>query len=499
MVAVAAAVLALGASAAGAAPVTQPDITGGLPAGPLSPVAQRAALPGTIGSRARAAAGESSATVGTLTFNVYPFTVAILPPGSSTLFFASGPVIPLVDTGLEDADGVRMVMIDGQEYNHVSAQARYGLDNINAYRATGDPTYLTRAETQAQRLIERATPVGDAWFHRYDFVWGDVSPPWYSGLGQGYALSLFVRLYELTGDAAYKTAADATFASFLAPGPAGTPWVTDVDTQGYLWFQEYPGSKTESVLNGFLVAALGMYDYYRVTGDPAALDLFRGAATTVADCVVDYRQAGWRTLYCQVDPLTADAGYHEVVVQQLLALFSITGDIRFARWADTFESDFPRPIDTTATVAAGPHSALLSRSSTAAVRQVTFSPKAAVHPRLSSRIRLHGRPGYWLLVAAGRWKGCWVCEQWPRAFAQGQAATLDYSPTRTLSLTAGGSFTFHDYSPTGGVLSTTVLRTGRPLTLQIDERAVLDGLTQVRVSGGPFDGCWLRLSGCRLS
>ena len=340
--------------------------------------------------------------MGTLTFNVYPFTVQLLPPGESTLFFATAPLTPLVDTGLEDADGVRMVMVGGKEYNHVSAQARYGLANVNAYRATGDVVYLTRAEVQAQRLIDRAVDSGGAWFHPYDFQWGSMWPPWYSALGQGYALSLFSRLYELTGDETYQEAAEDTFASYLEPGPAATPWVVEVDPDGYLWLQEYPGSANEGVFNGFMVAALGIYDYYRVTGDPDALALFRGAATTVADYAASYRRAGWRSLYCLGDRLTASAAYHEVVVQQMLALYTITGDCRFARWATIFENDFPRPaLSGRATVTAGRHAVVRFSATGAVLGAATLVATATLHVAVSERERIHGHTGSWLLLAGG--------------------------------------------------------------------------------------------------
>lgn len=498
---VAAAALVTGTGVATASPVAAPDVGGPAPSARLSAPAQRAALKALAGRRrsSAAAAGDQSVTVGTLTFNAYPFTVQVLPPGESTLYFASAPVIPLVDTGLEDSDGVRMVTIGGQEVNHVSVQARYGLDNVNAYRATGDAAYLTRAEVQAQRLIDRASDVGGAWYHPYDFGWGSMQPPWYSALGQGYALSLFARLYELTGDATYRAAADATFASFLNAGPAATPWVADLDPAGYLWLQEYPGSATEGVYNGFMVAALGIYDYYRVTGDPDALTLFRGAATTLVDYAASYRQPAWRSLYCQGAPLTASAAYHEIVVQQFLALFTITGDTRFARWADTFETDFPRrAVSGTATVAAGKHIVVSYSDSGAIQRKVTLSAKKKLRLTVSSRARIHGRPGFWLRMASGPFKGYWIRECAPKVFVSGELVELSYTPSRTLTLPAGRRYTFHDYSPSGTATATMVLSASRPVTIQIDARAIVDGLVQVHVATGPFAESWTVLSGCSL-
>ena len=58
--------------------------------------------------------------------------------------------------------------------------------------------------------------------------------------------------------------------------------MANVDASGYLWLQEYPASSPDYTLNGFMFASIGLYDHYRATGDRRALELFKGAATTVA-------------------------------------------------------------------------------------------------------------------------------------------------------------------------------------------------------------------------
>ena len=487
---------------AAAAPLIQPDISGNVPGAHLDPSGVRNALRAVAGQLrpGSVAAGEEPVTVGSLTFMAYPFSVAILPPGQQTLFFGPVSVTPLVDTGLHDAEGVRMFSLDGQLWNHVSAQARYGLDNVNAYRATNDADYLDRAKAQAQRLIDRSVAVDDAWFHPYDFVWGGMQPPWYSALAQGYALSLFTRLYELTGDATFKSAADATFASFLDPGPAATPWVSSVDPSGYLWLQEYPGDARECVYNGDMVAALGLYDYYRVTADPRALALFQGAATTAVDYAASYRRVGWRSLYCLSAPITASAAYHEVVVQQFLAFYTITGDPRFAHWADTFESDYPRDaVSAKATVGPGKHTLVHFAGAGRIVARRAISSRRTLHLAVSLRRRIQNRPGYWLWIAAGALKGYWMQESAPGVYVPGQLVTLDYSPSRCLTLPAGASYVFRRYSHSGAVTSTVRLSVTRATAIQVSARAIVNGVAQVCVGTAPYKGYWIALKGCSLT
>ena len=200
-----------GPSVAAASSLIQPDVNVPLPATHLSPSGARAALGSVAGRLHPATFSRTRRRSPSGRLRSWPIrsTWPSCRRGSGPSTSAPPRWSP-GDTGVHDAEGVRMVFRDGQLWNHVSAQARYGLDNVNAYRATGDPAYLTRAEAQAQRLIDRHLDVDGAWSHPYDWVWDAMVPPWYSALGQGYALSLFTRLYELTGDATYKAAADGT-------------------------------------------------------------------------------------------------------------------------------------------------------------------------------------------------------------------------------------------------------------------------------------------------
>ena len=46
--------------------------------------------------------------------------------------------------------------------------------------------------------------------------------------------------------------------------------MTFTDEHGNLWFEEYIVSPPTHILNGFMWAAWGVYDYFLATGDPTA-------------------------------------------------------------------------------------------------------------------------------------------------------------------------------------------------------------------------------------
>ena len=194
--------------------------------------------------------------------------------------FASTLVAPREDSGIHDATGVRMRLVDGRQYDYPGAQASWGMDNLNSYLVTSDTFYLDRAVLQAQRLIDTSTHVGDAWFFpslykrdRHSYRNDPMTVPWYSCLGQGAGLALFCRLYEVTGDPKW---AEASAGSLLGVPRQGT-------AQGRLGHRRRPRLP---LVRGVAQAGprphhqrvrvryVRGYEYWRVFGDDRAGQLF---------------------------------------------------------------------------------------------------------------------------------------------------------------------------------------------------------------------------------
>ncbi|WP_345714069.1 D-glucuronyl C5-epimerase family protein, partial [Kineococcus glutinatus] len=251
-----------------------------------------------------------------------------------------------------DADGVQLYERDGTRFLHPVGTAQYALAALAGYHRTGDGEYLRRARANAEALLGTARTHEDAIFFPYpfDFPLGDevdntIHAPWYSGMAQGQALSLFVRLWEVDHDQRWRTAADRTFRSFEVERGPGHPWVTLTDDERHVWFEEYAGD-TEPllVLNGHNFALYGLYDYHRVTGSEDAARLFSEGATTVRDELAGFRVPGGVSYYClQLPgcrrPLWQNPKYHAIHAEQLAALADITDDPWFAERAAEFRAD----------------------------------------------------------------------------------------------------------------------------------------------------------------
>ena len=259
-----------------------------------------------------------------------------------------GSPVSRVDNLPHDKYGVRMYLSGGRLWNYPGGQARYGLQNLNTYRLTGDKFYFRRAAAQAQRLIDTHISVNGAWFYPLRFLryrhspvknGEPMKPPWFGGMAQGGALSLMVRMYEITGEARYRTAAKATLSSFLHFGPSTAPWVVNLDSMNRLWIQEWPRLPLDYTYNGHMIALFGLHDYYSLTKDTLALVLFRAAASAALDYAPKFRRPGGISRYCLLHG-TPNEKYHGVHITCLRHLANYTGEDAFRRWADVYLEDY---------------------------------------------------------------------------------------------------------------------------------------------------------------
>ena len=112
------------------------------------------------------------------------------------------------------------------------------------------------------------------------------------------------------------------------------------DERGNLWFEEYIVSPPTHILNGFIWAAWGVYDYFLATESNTARDLFAQAVRTLRANLNRYDLGFW-SLYEQSGtllPMVASPFYHRLHVVQLRVMHRLTGDETFARRADKWEA-----------------------------------------------------------------------------------------------------------------------------------------------------------------
>ncbi|MGW7097685.1 D-glucuronyl C5-epimerase family protein [Streptomyces sp. NPDC054874] len=431
-------------------------------------------------------------------------------------------ITPNTNTLFLDSEGVVQVR-DGAGlpgYDQPVTQIQFALGCITSYRTESNTTrkalFLTRAKAQARRLIDRRVEARGAWYFPYPFDYKhethsgvDYKAPWYSGMAQGEAISMFIQLSQLDAvtqeeRALYQQGADAAFASLLR-GDDGSPWVVHKDSAGYLWIQEYPGAQPgtgDFTYNGMIFAMFGLWDYYVATGSEVALALYDGSATTMARYFPLLRNVRWHSYYCQTHRIPTPS-YHPHHINLFRQLHWQTGSPDFAHHTDVLTDDFPSPFlrdGSNIAFAAATHT--LYQLDTKAdggwdkakqdaqldMKKVTFA--RATQAPADMRRRIQDR-GIYYRISAGAYTGWWVGESWPASFLRGQYLTTTYFPQRTLTFPGGSrEVDVYRFTEDGTDASIRTVSFATPSNAPTDRRAIVNGRPMFQITAGALTGYW---------
>jgi hypothetical protein len=218
----------------------------------------------------------------------------------------------------------------------------------NGYYLSGDENANVR------QLLGEVIPLaskragGIAWEYLFHFDGG--APPWTSGLSQGTALQVLARAWSRFKEPADLTAAQQALGIFQTPPPQGVRVKTPVGAM----YAEYTYAPGDRILNGFIQALVGLYDYTSITKDPLGLALFE-AGDAEARAIVPFYDTGAWSMYDQFGE--SDLNYHELLTEFLQHLCertrkgpptapagtSIAGDQLYCTTAASFTADLHTP------------------------------------------------------------------------------------------------------------------------------------------------------------
>ena len=229
----------------------------------------------------------------------------------------------------------------GKQYNPI-AVAQYGLGNFNQFNKTGSAKRWERFLRVADWLVENLEEgvAGQrVWLHHFDWEYRDtLRAPWYSGLAQGQGISVLVRAAQETGNFRYREAADAAFEPLVTPVHHGGTLF--VDRKGRQWIEEYVVQPPTHILNGFMWALWGVWDYAAATGDERARRLFGDCVGTLKQSLARF-DCGFWFLYEQSGTrlqMVASPLYHALHIVQLQVMFRLTGEQIFQEYARKWEA-----------------------------------------------------------------------------------------------------------------------------------------------------------------
>jgi heparosan-N-sulfate-glucuronate 5-epimerase len=233
----------------------------------------------------------------------------------------------------------------GRQYNPI-AIAQYGLARFNAWSTTRSAEDRTAWVAVADWLAREMRPNAHGvrvWMHDFDWPYKErLCAPWYSGLAQGNGLSLLVRAAEATGDVRYADAAHAAFEPLRLHIADGGVLVTD--EQGDVWIEEYLVQRPSHILNGFIWAMWGVYDYAAWSKRAEAAQLWTACVGTLERRLAEF-DTGWWSLYEARDQgreMLASRYYHTLHIAQLLVMHRLTGSQTFADAASRFQGYLDR-------------------------------------------------------------------------------------------------------------------------------------------------------------
>ncbi len=203
--------------------------------------------------------------------------------------------------------------------------AQYGLAQWNAYLHDGDEARLQSFMIQAHWLLANETRLANG-----SSVWPIPFPApqygaqdiWLSALTQGNAISVLVRAYRVTGDAAFLAAARRAVQSFetdILDGGVSAP----VGSDG-IFFEEVATYPAARILNGYLLALFGLYDYVDLTGDEGIKTLADKSVQTLHTLLPGYDMGYW-SRYDLLHKKPVNRFYHALHVTLLEALAHYTG------------------------------------------------------------------------------------------------------------------------------------------------------------------------------
>lgn len=190
---------------------------------------------------------------------------------------------------------------------------QYGLGAYDLYLMTKNPVYYQKFWQTIEWTLEHQDDNG-AWD---TFSWTSPMAP-YGAMAQGEAVSLLIRAYKETSDDKYLKAASNAVSFLLKPIEDGG---CTLYQGGDVFLLEY--TNKPAVLNGWIFAWWGLYDYVFLTNDIDVKQKCDASLRTLVNSIRHFSKSYW-SLY-DISNIIASPFYHNLHIAQMQAMFKLTG------------------------------------------------------------------------------------------------------------------------------------------------------------------------------
>lgn len=151
----------------------------------------------------------------------------------------------------------------------------------------------------------------------------------YSAMAQGEGISTLVRAYMLTEDISFLNQAQKAYNVMMRPlESGGCSFVADDN----IYLEEYPEVPRSTVLNGWIYALFGVYDFMLLTKSEKVGKVLNKSLTSLDKSLESYDTGYWT--YYDLHGTLCSPFYHCLHVSLLDALYLLTGIESFNKFSN---------------------------------------------------------------------------------------------------------------------------------------------------------------------
>lgn len=205
---------------------------------------------------------------------------------------------------------------------------------------TGEPCDRRGLRRLLAELLRTSARRGGFKAWEYYFEFGGGAPPWVSGMAQATAIQALARAADLLDRDGYLRHARAALRAFEHPPPTGVRATGPFGDAHYL---QYSFSPRLYIVNAFLQALIGLWDYAEISGDERARELFDEAERGARRELLASDIGDWSTYSYRGAESTR--GYHELLRELAASLCSRLRRPAYCRTARRFHAYMTEPAE----------------------------------------------------------------------------------------------------------------------------------------------------------
>jgi hypothetical protein len=229
--------------------------------------------------------------------------------------------------GHTDKEGIPInVLVDGHRIYFATTIVQKALGHWDKWLLTRNDTDREVFLKLCRWLLARQDEHG-GWPILSELGLSRSSP--YSAMTQGECISAFVRAWKLTDGPEFAEGAKRALELMCRPIEHGGPMIVDHKD---LFLEEMPANPRSSILNGWIFAIIGLYDFWLAFEDENAHDLFGLSLVTLKSHLQEY-DVGYWSCY-DINSHLASPFYHDLHIHQLTALAMIDDNPYFREFRD---------------------------------------------------------------------------------------------------------------------------------------------------------------------